>query len=124
MTYPQTNWTADTKQVTADQSNATADGSFSGPLMRVQAMGRGYYNGVFRDVGDVFDIYTTGDFSNYQTNYGSVATPFYGWMKTVPSATPLFSYALANYGASTPVQGTYSPDSAGHPSLSIYPYVV
>lgn len=91
---------------------------------RVQATQRGQYGGIWRDVGDVFDIQNASDFSNSTVNYGSVATPLYGWMLQVPSATPLYSFALASGGASTPVKGTYSNNSQGVPSLSIPPYVV
>lgn len=119
-----TTWTADSNVFTVDQTNITADGSIIGPLMRVQAVQRGFYNGLFRDVGDVFDIYATGDYSNSTVNYGSVATPLYGWMKQVPNSTPLYTFSLNNGGASTPVQGTYGINSQGAKNLSIPTYVV
>jgi hypothetical protein len=91
---------------------------------RVQAVQRGQYGGIFRDVGDVFDIQNAADFSSSAVNYGSIATPNYGWMLQVPSLTPLYSYALANGGNSTLVQGMYSANSQGVVNLSIPPYVV
>ena len=91
---------------------------------RVQAVQRGAYGGIFRDVGDIFDIQNASDFSNSTVNYGSVTTPSYGWMLQVASATPLYSYALSNGGISTLVQGTYSANSQGVTNLSIPTYVV
>lgn len=91
---------------------------------RVQATQRGQYANIWRDVGDVFDIANASDFSDSTVNYGSSATPFFGWMVQVPSATPLYSFALANAGASTPVQGQYAANSQGAINLSIPRYVV
>lgn len=91
---------------------------------RVQAVQRGFYGGIWRDVGDIFDIANASDFSDSTVNSGSTATPNYGWMKTVGSSTPLYSYALANGGASTSVQGTYANNTQGVKNLSIPRYVV
>lgn len=95
---------------------------------RVQAVQRGFYAGIWRDVGDVFDIADTGDFSDSTVSLvspGDPDYPLYGWMLSVPANTPLFNYALSNgQGLSTPVQGIYGLDSAGHKVLSIPRYVV
>lgn len=91
---------------------------------RVQAAQRGFYAGIFRNVGDVFDIALAGDFSDStvsQVPVGNPDYPLYGWMTQVPSTTPLFSYAI--YGNSTPVQGIYAPNSVGVINLSIPRYV-
>lgn len=111
--------------VTADSPNVTADGWLSGPFARVSAVRGGFYGGQWRDIGDVFDIYFAEEFSNYQINYGSAATPFYGWMMQVSSSTPLFTYALSTgQGLSYATTEIYGQDTAGHPSLPIPPYVV
>jgi len=91
---------------------------------RVQAVQRGQYGGIWRDVGDVFDIANAADFSNSAVNYGSAATPFFGWMLQVAPGTPLYSYALSNAGASSVVQGQYANNSQGVKNLSIPRYVV
>lgn len=92
---------------------------------RVKAVSGGFYASIWRDIGDIFDINVAGDFSNSATNYGSIATPFFGWMSQVAGSTPLYSYALSNgMGLSAPAQGTYGVDAAGHPVLSIPRYVV
>lgn len=94
---------------------------------RVKAAARGFYSGIWRDIGDVFDIANSTDFSNStvsQVPVGNPDYPLYGWMTQVPGATPLYSYALSNgMGLSAPAQGTYGVDSAGHPVLSIPRYV-
>lgn len=95
------------------------------PYARVKAVAGGFYGGIWRDIGDVFDIANAGDFSNSATNYGSAATPFYGWMTQVPGTTPLFSYALSTgQGLSYATIEIYGTDTAGHPSLPIPRYVV
>jgi hypothetical protein len=92
---------------------------------RVKATQGGFYAGIWRDIGDIFDIAVAGDFSNSATNYGSVATPFFGWMTQVPGNTSLFSFALSNgMGLSDPYQSVMGVDSAGHPLWSIPRYVV
>lgn len=73
-------------------------------IIRVQAVAAGDSGGVWRDVGDVFDIDST-KFSDATVSYvpvGNPDYPLYGWMLQVPSNTPLVSYALSNGGQSTP----------------------
>lgn len=92
---------------------------------RVKAVQGGFYAGVWRDVGDIFDIATSNDFSNSATNYGSAATPFFGWMTQVAGNTPLFNYSLSTgCGLSDPYQSVMGVDAAGHPLWSIPRYVV
>jgi hypothetical protein len=87
---------------------------------RVTATQGGFYANIWRDVGDVFDIAVAGDFSNSAVNYGSAATPFYGWMTQVASTTSLYSYSLSNgMGLSDPFQSVQGADTAGHPLWSI-----
>jgi hypothetical protein len=120
-------WTADSGSVTADSTSYEASGGLGAAYARVQAVARGWYNGIFRDVGDVFDIYSVNDFSPSNVSIvppGNPNYPLYGWMLQVPSTTPLYSFALSNGGASTPVQGKYANNSQGVSNLSIYPYVV
>lgn len=93
---------------------------------RVKAVQRGQYQGIFRDVGDVFDIANSSDLSDAtvsQVPVGNPDYPLYGWMLVVPGTTPLYSYALSNGGNSTIVQGTYSNNTQGVKNLSIPRYV-
>lgn len=72
--------------------------------MRVQAVSRGYYNGAWRDPGDVFDLLNPADYSSSTVSLvpvGNPLYPLYGWMLEVPATTPLYSYALSNYGFSS-----------------------
>lgn len=98
-------WTADIAIITADQGNFTADGGINlTTFMRVQAVVAGDYNGIWRDIGDVFDIVLLADLSNSTVSIvpvGNPDYPLYGWMKQVPASTPLYSYALSNGGLST-----------------------
>lgn len=92
---------------------------------RVQATQGGFYANIWRDIGDVFDIQNSSDFSNSAVNYGSAATTFFGWMTQVASNAPLFSYALSTgCGLSDPYVSVQGVDSAGHPINSIPRYVV
>ena len=62
------------------------------PGFRVQAVTAGYYNGVFYNAGDVFDILKAGDFSDSTVNYemgGGIWAV--GWMTQVPLTTPLYN---------------------------------
>jgi hypothetical protein len=73
-----------------------------GPI-RVKAVMAGEYLGDFKDVGDVFELVTSNDYSAYnvsQVPVGNPIYPFYGWMMQVPESTPLFSWAST--GNSTP----------------------
>jgi len=73
-------------------------------LQRVQAVAAGFYNGDYRDIGDVFDVNVL-FLSSVGVSFvppGNPDYPLYGWMQTVPNTTPLFSWALANGGASSP----------------------
>ena len=88
--------------------------------MRVQAVSRGYYNGAWRDVGDVFDLLSPSDYSSSTASIvpaGNPLYPLYGWMQQVPSSTPLYSYALANYGFSSIVVAAYYQGSFGPPGI-------
>lgn len=70
--------------------------------MRVQAVAAGFYNKIYRDIGDVFDLLSTGDLSDStvsQVPVGNPDYPVYGWMLVVPGNTPLFSFAF--YGLAT-----------------------
>jgi hypothetical protein len=71
--------------------------------VRVRATAAGYFEGVYRDIGDVFDISDTSDFTDSaqsQVPVGNPDYPEYGWMVIVPSSTPLFSFASS--GLSSP----------------------
>jgi hypothetical protein len=64
--------------------------------VRVRATAAGYFEGVYRDIGDVFDIFDTSDFIDSAASEVPVGNPDYpllGWMLIVPSSTPLFSWA-------------------------------
>lgn len=82
------------------------------PVLRVQAVAAGWYAEIWRDIGDVFDIKAS-DFSDSSVSFippTDPAYPVFGWMKVVASTTPLYSYALANQGASTLIYSTpYKP---------------
>lgn len=93
---------------------------------RVKAVQRGQYAGIFRDVGDIFDIANSSDLSDStvsQVPVGNPDYPLYGWMLIVPNTTPLYSYALSNGGSSTVVQGIYATNTQGVTNLSIHRYV-
>jgi|SRR5882724_1456213 len=77
-------------------------GGIAIPSFRVQAMAAGFYNGDWKDIGDVFDV-DSSQFSDSTVSFvpaGNPAYPVYGWMLQVPATTPLFSYAAS--GLSTP----------------------
>lgn len=69
--------------------------------MRVQAQARGFYGGISRNIGDVFDLVNVADLASstvdYLANPNNVqlqgyevnSGPMWGWMMTVPSTTPL-----------------------------------
>lgn len=119
-------WTVDSSDVTADSSDFTADGGGGAPVvttLRVRAVAPGDCGGLYRDIGDVFDIIST-DFSDStvsQVPVGNPDYPLYGWMLQVPSNTPLFSWA--SQGISSPVFGVYGMNAAGVKNLSIPRYV-
>lgn len=94
--------------------------------MRVQAVATGFYRGQFRDIGDVFDLASPSDLSDSTVSMvppGNPDYPLYGWMLQVPLTTPLYTWALGNGGASSPVIGVYSVNAAGAKLLSIPRYV-
>lgn len=71
--------------------------------IRVTAVAAGAYGGIYRDVGDVFDIDST-RYSDSTVSFvpvGNPDYPLYGWMLQVPANTPLYSYALSNGGQSS-----------------------
>lgn len=93
--------------------------------IRVQAVTGGFALGIWRDIGDVFDIDSSlfSDSTVSMVPVGNPDYPLYGWMLQVSGATPLYSYSLAHGGQSLPAQGTYQPNSAGVLMLSIPRYV-
>jgi hypothetical protein len=71
-------------------------------LIRVQAVAAGFSGGLYRNIGDIFDV-DIGGFSDSTIATvppGNPDYPLYGWMLQVPDATPLFSFAAS--GLSTP----------------------
>lgn len=70
--------------------------------LRVQAIAAGTYKGDYKDIGDVFDIgaYDIDTSTGTDVPPFDPAYPIYGWMKVVPSTTPLFSWAAS--GNSSP----------------------
>lgn len=87
---------------------------------RVRAVSRGAYNEIWRDPGDVFDLLFAQDFSDSSKSVVPVGNPLYplpGWMVQVPQSTPLYSYALANYGFSSIVVATYQSGTGGPPGI-------
>ena len=96
-------WTADTI-ATADSPVYTADGSGPGiPVMMVQAVAAGFYRGDYKDIGDVFGIFSPFEFSDSTQSIvpvGDPDYPVYGWMLQVAYSTPPFSWAA--YGNSSP----------------------
>ena len=73
--------------------------------MRVQAISSGFYQGDYKDIGDVFDLANTGDLSDStvsQVPAGNPDYPVYGWMLQVPLTTPLYNWSQATGGASSP----------------------
>lgn len=123
---PPGGWTADTANA-ADSPYALADGTILNPTapgFRVQAVATGFYQEIFRNIGDVFDLAIAGDFSDSTVSMvppGNPDFPLYGWMLAVPSNTALVMQALS--GNSSPVTGTYGVNAAGVKNLSIPRYV-
>ena len=101
-------WSFDDPTMTWDNPLFTFDGSSPSfpntTVVRVQAATAGTYNGTFRDVGDVFDVAATlfSDATLSQVPVGDPDYPLYGWMLQVVAGTPLYSWASANGGASSP----------------------
>ncbi len=64
---------------------------------RVTAVTAGWYNGIFRTPGDVFDLLHASDYSDSTQNYesGGGETVF-GWMLAVAPTTPLFNWLQSN----------------------------
>lgn len=100
-------------------------GSLIPGSLRVRAVTPGHYNGSYRDIGDVFDLLNANDFSDSTASMvppGNPDYPLFGWMIGVPATAALFSWAA--FGNSSPVNGTYQPNSVGVVNLSIPRYVV
>ena len=94
------------------------------------AVTAGWYNGVFRTPGDVFDLLSNADFSDSSVNYqagpiflesggiillmsggqlasmtsGGGSTSGFGWMKIVAANTPLFDWLSSNGAPYLPPQ--------------------
>lgn len=101
-------------------ASAFGVGAFGGSLipgsLRVQAVAAGFYNGIYRYVGDVFDLLSANDYSDSTAVINPPTDPdypLYGWMLSVPQNTPLYSYALANGGASTSVIASQGVNQGG-----------
>lgn len=61
------------------------------PGFRVEAVTAGMYRGLYYQPGDVFDIFSSADFSDANVNYEISGNEIaYGWMRQVPSSTPLY----------------------------------
>lgn len=92
--------------------------------MRVQATAPGFYNGRFRNIGDVFDLNSPSDLSDSTVSLvpvGNPLYPLYGWMKQVAANTPLVDFSLSNNGASSQVQTTSGVNKAGQRVLGQAP---
>lgn len=80
--------------------------------MRVQAVRNGWYNSTYYQVGDVFDLLNTGDYSDSTVNYAGAhaGVQQFGWMLTVPGSTPLLQAQLIQTPAPLfPVPNTTPP---------------
>jgi hypothetical protein len=63
---------------------------------RCRAVTSGWYNGIYYQPGDVFDLNAAADYSDSTVNYGANSgTTEYGWMIQVPSGTPLITQGIA-----------------------------
>lgn len=92
--------------------------------MRVQATAPGFYNGIFRNIGDVFDLLQLSDYVPFNVSLvppGNLLYPLYGWMIQVASTTPLVDYSLSTGGASSPQMETRGTNSAGQQVLGQAP---
>jgi hypothetical protein len=71
----------------------------------VTAVTSGWYNGVYRTAGDVFDLLFAADFSDstvdYQINSNGIG---FGWMAKVPPGTPLVNWLESNNAPYLPPQ--------------------
>lgn len=101
-------------------SSAFGVGAFGGSLipgsLRVKAVVAGFYNGIFRDPGDIFDLLSANDYSDSTATINPPTDPDYplfGWMLSVAQTTPLYSFALANGGASSNAVASMGTNSAG-----------
>lgn len=77
---------------------------------RVTAVQPGTYQGLYREIGDVFDLAVGTDYSAYNVNYGpNAGTPQLGWMMQVPQTTPLFSAVVSQPVTLRPVTDPIPP---------------
>lgn len=106
---------------------AQLGGTPPAPLFRVMAVTAGWYAGVFRTPGDVFDLLSNADFSDSTIDYMNVGSPFgsftfgsspfgsgntsntvaFGWMKQVPRNTALFDWLSSNGAPYLPPQDPF-----------------
>lgn len=72
----------------------------------VRAMSQGYYNGHYREIGDVFELLSISDLSNYNADIDpdTADSPVRGWMLQLPgSPMPIEGYqSLVMKGAQAP----------------------
>lgn len=86
--------------------------------MRVQATAPGFYNGRYRNIGDVFDLNTPGDYAAFNVSLvpvGNPNYPLYGWMMQVAANAQLSDYTLnhGTAGASSPQVETVGTNQGG-----------
>lgn len=73
--------------------------------MRVQAVSSGWYNGIYYQPNDVFDLLQDSDYSDSTQNaqpHGNEWAP--GWMLTVASSTPLYRAGIDSATPAFPIQ--------------------
>lgn len=84
--------------------------------MRVQATAPGFYNGRFRNIGDVFDLNTPGDYVAFNVSLvpaGNPNYPMFGWMMQVSSSAALVDQTLVQGGQSVQPQETVGTNQGG-----------
>lgn len=79
-----------------------------GDALLVKAVSVGFYNGIFRNIGDIFYI-APQDFEDASIDYaeGDTGYPEYGWMQLAPMGQVTASYSTAGLTAATQRRTVY-----------------
>jgi hypothetical protein len=63
----------------------------TGPYVQVNSTG--FYAGVYRNIGDVFQLASPNDLASSAFNYDGSEAPYYGWMQQLPAPAPVIIQA-------------------------------
>jgi len=70
----------------------------------VKAVTQGYYKGIYREIGDIFELDSLSDLSSYLVDQvpGTADSPVYGWMMQLPgNPMPILGYSSQQRTGST-----------------------